>query len=139
MTSIHNTIEKRFIELADHALQLMKQQAEKMAIKGVGVVCLVPGSPPQSWISKMVVAGASSNDGYNFIGIAYAKVAEMAETLQDCGISPRKVKVGEFDFIGGLIQPIAQGYLLVSFSGASGEEDLAVSQTAMAWLTSQFD
>ena len=130
--------EKTFIAHADEALQMMKQEALRMNIKGAGLVCFIPGDQTQSWISKMIIAGASGNEGYNFIAIAYSKASEMAETLQNSGSKVRPVKVGEFDYIGGIIKKIDSGYLLSTFSGASGEDDLAVSKKAMDWISTKF-
>ena len=72
--------EKIFIANADEALQMMKQEALRMNIKGAGLVCFIPGDQTQSWISKMIIAGASGNEGYNFIAIAYFKALELTDT-----------------------------------------------------------
>lgn len=149
MTSSHNAkaqttaknqqkAEKIFINHADDALQIMKDEALRMNIKGVGLVSYIPGNETQSWISKMIVAGATGSEGYNFIAIAYSKASEMAETLQNSGSKVRPVKVGEFDYIGGMIQKVDSGYLLATFSGASGEDDLAVAKKALEWFSTKF-
>lgn len=138
MTKEQKKAEKTFIAHADEALQIMKQEALRTKIKGVGLVYFIPGNETQSWISKMIVAGATGNGGYNFIAIANSKAGEMAETLQNSGSKVRKVKVGEFDFKGGLIKKTDFGYLLVTFSGASEEQDLAVSQKGMDWFITKF-
>ena len=62
----------------------------------------------------------------------------MAETLQNSGSKVRTVKVGEFDYIGGLIRKVDSGYLMATFSGASGEEDLMVSQKGLDWFATKF-
>jgi len=116
----------------------MKQEALYMNIKGVGSVYFIPSDKTQSWISKMIVVGATGNDEYNFIAIANSKAGEIAETLQNSESKIRKVKVGEFDFIGGTIKKIKNGYLLATFSGATGEQDLAVSQKGLGWLATKF-
>jgi hypothetical protein len=129
--------EKTFTIHADAALQIMKDEAARMNIQGVGLVSYIPGKETQSWISKMIVAGATGSEGHNFIAIAYSKAGEMAETLQDSGSKVRPVKVGEFDY-GGTIQKINSGYLLATFSGASGEDDLAVAKKALDWFSAKF-
>lgn len=150
MTSSHNAkaqmtakgqqkAEKIFTNHANEALQIMKQEALRMNIKGVGLVSYIPGNETQSWTSKMIVAGATGSEGYNYIAIAYSKASEMAETLQNSGSKVRPVKVGEFDYIGGIIKKIKSGYLLATFSGASGEDDLAVSQKAIDWFAVKFE
>ena len=130
--------QKIFITHADETLQIMKQEAQRMNIKGVGLVCFIPGDETQSWVSKMIIAGATGNEGYNFIAIAYSKASEMAETLKNSGSKVRPAKVGEFDYIGGIIKKVDSGYLLSTFSGASGEDDLVVSEKAMDWFISKF-
>jgi len=139
MTKKQKDAEKIFINNADEVLQMMKQEALRMNIKGAGLVCFIPGDQTQSWISKMIIAGASGNEGYNFIAIAYSKASEMAETLQNSGSKVRPVKVGEFDYIGGIIKKIESGYILATFSGASGEDDLAVSQKGLDWFITKFE
>ncbi|MEO7979251.1 hypothetical protein [Flavobacterium sp.] len=138
MSKEQKKAEKTFIIHADEALQIMKQEALRMNIKGVGLVSYIPGNETQSWTSKMIVAGATGSEGYNYIAIAYSKASEMAETLQNSGSKVRPVKVGEFDYIGGTIKKIDSGYLLSTFSGASGEDDLAVAEKAMDWLSTKF-
>ena len=139
MTKKQKDAEKIFITNADEVLQIMKQEALRMNLKGVGIVCFIPGNETQSWVSKMIVVGATGNEGYNFIAIANSKASEMAETLQNSGSKVRKVKVGEFDYIGGAIKKIDSGYLIATFSGASGEEDLAVSQKGLKWFSTKFE
>ena len=139
MTKKQKKAEKIFIVNADEALQIMKQEALRMNIKGVGLICFIPGNETQSWISKMIVVGATGSEGYNFIVIANSKASEMAETLQNSGSKVRKIKVGEFDYIGGAIKKIESGYILATFSGASGEDDLAVSQKGLDWLITKFE
>jgi hypothetical protein len=131
--------EKIFIEYADEALQIMKQEALHMHIKGVGLVCFIPGNETQSWVSKMIVVETTGTETHNFIAIAYSKASEMAETLQNSGSKVRKMKAGEFDYIGGVIKKIDSGYLLAIFSGASGEDDLAVSQKGLDWFSTKFE
>jgi len=138
MTKKQKEAEKVFINNADEALQIMKEEALRMNIKGAGLICFIPGDKTQSWVSKMIIVGATGNEGYNFIAIANSKASEMAETLQNSGSKVRPVKVGEFDYIGGAIKKTESGYILATFSGASGEEDLAVSQKGLAWLITKF-
>ena len=139
MTKKQKEAEKTFITNADEALQIMKQEALRMNIKGVALVCFIPGNETQSWISKMTVVESTGTETHNFIAIAYSKASEMAQTLQNSGNKVRPVKVGEFDYIGGAIKKIDSGYILATFSGASGEDDLAVSQKGLEWLITKFE
>jgi len=130
--------EQKFIKYADEALQVMKLKALEMKINGAALVYYIPGDETKSWISKMVVVGAMSNDGWNFLAIANSKAAEMAETYKNSGSKERKVKMGEFGYIGGAIKKIGSGYILATFSGASGEQDFVVSTTGLDWLGAKF-
>jgi hypothetical protein len=130
--------EKTFIKYADEALALMKQEALTMDIKGVGLVCYIPGNETTSWISKMIVVKTTGSPRQNYIAVAHSKAAEMAETLMNSGSKVRETKSGEFGYIGGAIKKIESGYLLASFSGATGEQDLAVSQKVLDWLVAKF-
>ena len=139
LTKAQKNDEKKFIKYADEALDVMKEQALKMNIVGTALVYYIPGDKTQSWISKMVVVGAMSNNGYNFLAIANSKAGEMAETYKNSGEKDRKPKNGEFGYIGGAIEKIDSGYILATFSGASGEEDLAVSNIGLNWLSQKFE
>ena len=81
---------KKFDALASAALEAMKKRAAELNITGVAVVSYAQGDTIQSWTSKMAVVGRmtdpkASANGNNLLGIAYAKSAEMADTLQDSG------------------------------------------------------
>jgi hypothetical protein len=138
MTEVQKKAEKIFINNAEEALQIMTQEALQLKIKGVGLVCFIPGNETQSWVSKMIVVGSTGTESHNFIAIAYSKASEMAQTLQNSGSKVRPVKVGEFDYMGGAIKKIESGYILTTFSGASGEDDLAVSQRGLEWFCTKF-
>ncbi len=68
----------------------------------------------------------------NYIGIVHAKLAEMCETREDSGTGKRAPLVGELGYAGGAIRPWGDGYLLAAFSGASSEDDLAISRVGLA-------
>jgi hypothetical protein len=52
------------------------------------------------------------------LGIAYAKAAEMVDTLHDSGNAGRPPMTGEFGWSGGAILRSKDGYVLAAFSGA---------------------
>lgn len=91
---------KKFDALANAALAAMKKRAAELKSGGVAVVSYAPGDSVQGWSSKMAVVGrmtdaaSAGNNGNNLLGIAYAKSAEMAETLQDSGTAKRKPMTG---------------------------------------------
>ena len=73
----------------------MKQAAHKMSVKGVAVLAFIPGDVSESWVSKMAAVGALHNGSANYLAIAYAKAAEMADTFKDSGGGAREPMVGE--------------------------------------------
>jgi hypothetical protein len=129
-----------FDSLADSALLAMRTRAEQLGIGGVAVVAYFEGDRIQSWSSKMAVVGRlkdgpSQNDkGANLLGIAYAKAAEMADTLKDSGSQVRPPMTGEFGWNGGVIVRGKNGYLIAAFSGGKPEEDDKVSRAGVAQL-----
>jgi len=131
---------KSFDATADAALVAMKKRAAELKITGVGVVAYAEGDTIQSWSSKMVVMGrmkeapSTGNTGFNFLGIAYAKSAEMADTLQISGSATRPPMTGEFGWQGGAIARAKTGYVIAAFSGGMGEEDFEVSKTGLEVL-----
>jgi len=131
---------KDFDVSADAALATMKKRAAELKITGVGVVAYAEGDTILSWSSKMVVMGrmkeapATGNNGFNLLGIAYAKSAEMADTLQNSGGGTRPPMAGEVGWQGGAIAHAKTGYVIAAFSGGKSEEDFEVSKAGLEVL-----
>jgi hypothetical protein len=131
---------KKFDALADTALAAMKQKAAELKIGGVAVVSYAAGDSIQGWISKMSVVGrmkdvpSDTQKGNNLLGIAYAKAAEMADTLKDSGTAGRPPMTGEFGWQGGVVARTKTGYVIVAFSGGKSEDDVQVSRTGLEVL-----
>jgi len=129
-----------FEGLADSALLAMRKRAEELGIGGVAVVAYFDGDSIRSWSSKMLVVGRMKDDpsanskGANLLGIAYAKAAEMADTLKDSGSNVRPPMTGEFGWNGGVIVRGKNGYLIAAFSGGKSEDDVKVSRAGVAQL-----
>src|SRR5579863_7758708 len=132
---------KKLDALESQALEAMKQKAAELKISGVAVVSYAPGDPIQGWTSRMAVVGhmtdlKASEKGNNLLGIAYAKSAEMADTLQDSGTAKRPPMTGEFGWQGGVILKVKTGYIIVAFSGGKSEDDVQVSRAGLELLKS---
>jgi hypothetical protein len=131
---------KKFLVLADATLAAMRARAAELKIGGVAVVSYAPGDSIQGWTSKMAVVGRMKDDpsatskGSNLLGIAYAKAAEMADTLQNSGTATRPPMTGEFGWQGGVVAKVKSGYLIVAFSGGKSEDDVQVSKTGLEVL-----
>jgi hypothetical protein len=138
-TNLHAVSPKKLDALETQALQVMKQKAAELNIAGVAVVSYAEGDTIQGWTSKMAVVGRltdpkASEHGNNLLGIAYAKSAEMAETLQDSGTAKRPPMTGEFGWQGGVILKAKSGYIVVAFSGGKSEDDVQVSKAGLEVL-----
>jgi hypothetical protein len=129
-----------FDTVANSALMAMRARAEELKIGGVAVVAYFPGETLQSWSSKMIVVGrykdapTNADKGSNLLGIAYAKAAEMADTLRDSGSQVRPPMTGEFGWNGGVIARGKAGYLIAAFSGGKSEDDVQVSLAGLSKL-----
>ncbi len=112
----------------------MKTKAEELKIGGVAVLACFEGDSIRSWSSKMLVVGrmkdspTATDKGSNLLAIAYAKAAEMADTLKDSGSKVRPPMTGEFGWEGGVIVPIKGGHIIAAFSGGKSEDDVATSR-----------
>ena len=130
-------------ELFDKALLAMSKRARELNIKGVALVAFAPGDTVQSWSSKMVVVGnlktpATDKDrGSNLLAIAYAKAAEMADTLKDSGSKARPSLTGENGWEGGVTVRGNTGQLIAAFSGGVSADDVQVSRAGLAILATQ--
>lgn len=131
---------KIFDELADSALMAMTKRAQELKVTGAAVVAYIEGDTTKAWSSKMVVVGkmkdasTEKKPGANLLAIAYAKAAEMAETLKDSGSAGRPPMTGENGWRGGLIKKGKTGYVIAAFSGGPSESDLKVSQAGLEVL-----
>lgn len=131
---------KKFDAAATAALAAMQKRAEELKAGGVAVVSYAPGDTLTGWSSRMLVVGRMKDDptatsrGNNLIGIAYAKSAEMADTLKDSGTSDRKPMTGEFGWQGGVVARGRTGIVIVAFSGGKSEDDVEISRAGMAVL-----
>jgi len=133
---------KEFEKRAEKALLAMKRRAKEIGIRGVAVVAASEGQRVDSWSSKMLavggpITGKSDTDpnGANFLGIAYTKAAEMADTLKHSGSGVRPPKKGEYGWQGGLVKKVKGGFLFAAFSGGPSADDVKVSQAGLAILT----
>jgi len=138
-TNLSAASPRKLDALESQALEVMKKKADELNIAGVAVVSYAEGDTVQGWTSKMAVVGRitdpkASVNGNNLLGIAYAKSAEMAVTLQDSGTAKRPPMTGEFGWQGGVILKGKAGYIVVAFSGGKSEDDVQVSKAGLEVL-----
>jgi len=120
-----------FDAAAAKALDTMVREAEARSMKGVAAVAFVPGDKTQEWASRMRVVDSLVVGKANVLGVAYCKLAEMADTLTDSGSKVRPPFHGELGYRGGAIRKVPGGYLLAAFSGGKDTDDLAVANVGL--------
>ncbi len=132
---------ENFQMVAAKMITEMESHARKLGVKGVIVIASMDDSG-FSWMSQMKAVDSikvlddspekKQYSGYNFIGIAYSKAAEMADTKLDSGSKVRPAYQGEFGYQGGVIKEVQSGYILSVFSGATSEQDLEIAKAGMS-------
>lgn len=123
-----------FSGTAEQALEAMAKEATARQMKGVAVIAFVPGDATRSWSSQMRVVDAFVLGQANVLGIAYAKLSEMADTLENSGSGRRPPHHGEFGYKGGAIRKVPGGHLLAAFSGGKDTDDLDVANLGLDLL-----
>ena len=129
-----------FQSAAETMVKAMEKHARALGVKGVILVASMDDAG-SSWVSHMKAVDMMKKipehpekeayPGYNFVGIAYSKAAEMADTKLDSGGGVRPAYQGEFGYQGGAIKKIKSGYILTVFSGATGEQDFEIATVGM--------
>ncbi len=121
-----------FAAQANQALGAMQVKVQELKLKGVAIVAVIPGDKTRGWTSRMQVADHFIIGGKtNVLAVAYAKMAEMADTLQRSGLKTRARYNGENGYEGGVIAPIPGGYFAAAFSGGPSDKDLQVAQAGL--------
>ena len=83
---------------------------------------------------RMKDSPSPTDKGSNLLAIAYAKAAEMADTLKDSGSRVRPPMTGEYGWNGGVIVHGKRRYLIAAFSGGKDQDDVSISRTGVAVL-----
>ena len=123
-----------FNRAAEQTLDAMVKEATARQMKGVAVIAFVPGDATRSWASQMRVVDALVLGQANVLGIAYAKMSEMADTLENSGSGKRPPHHGELGYKGGAIRKVTGGHLLAAFSGGKDTDDLDVANLGLDLL-----
>lgn len=133
-----------FTRVSADAIAAMRVQADAFKAHGAALVAWIPGTATTGWESRMQVVGSfithdkdPSHDS-NVLAIAYTKAAEMADTLKDSGSGVRPRLQGENAYQGGMIRPVAGGFVLAAFSGARSEDDLVISGKGVEVLSAAY-
>ena len=130
-----------FSTRAGTALRAMREKAEQLHVGGAAVIAFFEGAELRGWTSSMLAvdrykdAPSADKAGANLLAIAYAKAAEMADTLKDSGHAGRPVMTGEFGWEGGVVRAWNGGYLIAAFSGGKSEDDREISKAGVLAVT----
>ena len=133
------------------AVRAMEAKAREMGLVGVAAVLVLerhsndPSWRPTLWSPLLSVVGAYArpatpatrgvdDTGTNYAAVAFAKIAEMVDTLCDSGDSGKPPKKGTFGWSGGVCVIKDSVYLFTAFSGGTGEQDVEVAHAGMKVL-----
>lgn len=121
------------------ALDAMEKHAKRIGTDGVAVFLYAPDQETEDLYSVMRIIGAMNTiyedcTGYNFIALAYSKIAESLETGKDSGNLLRPKITGEFGYQGSAIEKFGQGTVITSFSGCTGDIDLEIARSGLESL-----
>jgi len=128
-----------FKNMAKTALDAMEEHANQIGASGVAVFLYANGSQEEDHYSVMRIIGAfhtiaEDQTGYNFIALAYSKIAESIETGLDSGNLRRPLITGEFGYQGSAAKKVKDGLVITSFSGCTGEIDLEIARSGINTL-----
>jgi len=129
-----------FKNKAEIALNAMEAHAERIGASGVAVFLYSEDENAKELCSVMRIIGAmhtiaEDHTGYNFIALAYSKIAESIETGKNSGNLARPMIEGEFGYQGSAMVKDRNGMIITSFSGCTGEVDLEIAQSGLHSLT----
>lgn len=128
-----------FQKKAETALNAMEAHAKRIGASGVAVFFYSEKENAKDLCSVMRIIGAintiaEDHTGYNFIALAYSKIAESIETGKNSGNLARPMIEGEFGYQGSAIAKDENGIIITSFSGCTGDVDLEIAQTGLQSL-----
>jgi hypothetical protein len=127
-------------KIAETALDAMEDHAQKLGIPGVAVILFRSDEQAKDLCSFMRIVGAintiaADQTGYNFIALAYSKLAESIETGRPSGNPTRSLLVGEYGYQGSAVAEIMNGFVIASFSGkTTGDVDFEIAKAGLSSL-----
>ena len=111
-------------------LERMSAKASEMNLRGISVAGYFDAN--KSLISQTKDCGKMFENNFNSLAVAFSKIAEMCDTLKNSGSQVRPPYKGEFGWPGGAIKQVGAIYFVAAFSGATGEDDLAIAECGLA-------
>jgi len=124
-------------KMAETALDAMEEHAQRLGIPGVAVLLYRPDTQVKDLCSFMRIVGAintiaADKTGYNFIALAYSKLAESIETGKPSGTPTRPLLVGEYGYQGSAVASVKNGIVIASFSGkTTGDVDFEIAKAGL--------
>ncbi|HYE67824.1 MAG TPA: hypothetical protein VEA58_04385 [Anaerovoracaceae bacterium] len=128
-----------FKNKSEIALNAMEEHAKRIGASGVAVFLYSENENAKDLSSIMRIVGAintiaEDHTGYNFIALAYSKIAESIETGKNSGNLTRPMIEGEFGYQGSAIAKDENGIIITAFSGCTGDVDLEIAKTGLQSL-----
>ena len=97
-------LDERFDRASGKILDEMCRVADDNNMQGAAVLAFIPSIPAKSWRSRAQAATSFITGGKsNVLAIAYAKAAQMADTLRNSGDLVRPRLRGEYNYQGGAL------------------------------------
>lgn len=118
------------------AFPAMEAYLKKTGFEGVALVAVADADDLTALDMKMKAFGHTSSieadgSGFNFRSIVCAKMGELLETGADSGSNVRPIITGEFGWKGAVSAVRDGKKIIVSFSGATEDEDLNTAKCGM--------
>jgi len=118
------------LETLAKILERMSAKASEMNLRGTSAAGYFDAN--KTLISQAKDCGKMFENNFNSLAVAFSKIAEMCDTLKNSGSQVRPPYKGEFGWVGGAIKQVGAIYYVAAFSGAKGEEDLAIAEYGLA-------
>lgn len=118
-------------------LASMEEYAAKINASGVAVFAYADNMHMDTWKSEMRIINSyktvfADGTGYNYIALAYSKVAESIETGISSGNIIESLVTGEFGYKGSAIAKINNNVFITAFSGSDGETDFKIAKYGLS-------
>ena len=136
-------MDRKTLELFNHAFEAMAKEVERQGISGTGVAAYLEDAETIDWqlsirvFGKIEIPPHDDSVGWNLIGMACSKAAESIMTKVKSGSAPRTLEHGEVGYPGAEVQSCGKGYVVADFGGARDEQDYEVAKAGVAAMVAE--
>jgi hypothetical protein len=140
LTEFKSMGEATLKHMGEAALDAMEAHANRIGAQGAAVFLYSENGAAADIYSLMRIVGAMNTisedgTGYNFIALAYSKIAESLETGKNSGNLSRPLITGEFGYQGSAVLRMEKAMVITSFSGSTGDIDLEIALSGIRSLS----